>query len=504
MESQYDRRRFFETAGIGAAAMTAAGLWQSTIHGADPVGGFRVASGVRQLFLDDVGIERLVGLRRVVNKPTRHPQNPLLVPDTHWERGCQVYGTAYYDEQAGLFKLWYLTGPKNRGLKPLTLEGYERAPHTTMAAYAESKDGVHWKKPPLGILSYDGDAQNNLLGIGEYNCEGISVLHEPHDADSNRRWKAVYWDHGFDGWEVRNGGPFCKAGPEDGWHVSFSSDGIHWKKYEGNPVIAKYCDTNQNVVYDPAIRKYVGFSRFGFGRRLARSESEDFLHWSEPQLVLQCDEADGPATQIYGAGVDLYEGVYLAMIWIYREGGDGKIDTQLATSRDGISWIRVGDRATWLELGADDSWEGGMARSVERIITRGDQLYIYYCGVHGAHTGPKIKKVVRKHPVQIGLLNQRRDGFVSLDAGKQEGHVATRPFVLPSGTLHVNADASEGEVRVEILSGAGETVAKSQAITGDQKRAALRLKGEMPKPGSSVRLRFVAHNSKLFSYWFVE
>lgn len=146
--------------------MTAAGLWQSTIHGADPVGGFRVASGVRQLFLDDVGIERLVGLRCVVNKPTRHPQNPLLVPDTHWERGCQVYGTAYYDEQAGLFKLWYLTGPKDRGLKPLKLEGYERAPHTTMAAYAESKDGVHWKKPPLGILSYDGDAQNNLLGIG--------------------------------------------------------------------------------------------------------------------------------------------------------------------------------------------------------------------------------------------------------------------------------------------------------------------------------------------------
>lgn len=502
MESQYNRRRFIEITGIGTASSAAAGLWKPNTCVANPADRFQVTRGVRQLFLDDVGIEGLDGLRRVVNKPTRHPQNPLLVPDTHWERGCQVYGTAYYDEQAGLFKLWYLTGPKDRGLKPLKLEGYERAPHTTMAAYAESKDGVQWTKPKLGILPYDGDTQNNLLGVGKYNCEGISVLHEPRDPDPSRRWKAVYWDHGAGGWEVRNGGPYCMGGPEDGWHVSFSPDGIHWKKYAGNPVIAQYCDTNQNVLYDPRIKKYVGFSRFGFGRRLARSVSEDFVHWSEPTLVLQCDEADGPATQIYGAGVDLYEGVYLAMIWIYREGGDGKIDTQLATSRDGIRWTRIADRATWLELGADDSWEGGMARSVERIITRGDQLYIYYCGVHGAHTGPKFRKVVRKHPVQIGLLNQRRDGFVSLDAGEQAGHLTTRPFALPAGKLHINGDARKGEVRVEMLGDAGNTLARSEAITGNQMRAACRLSGKVPDPGSSVRLRLVARDSKLFSYWF--
>jgi hypothetical protein len=89
--------------------------------------------------------------------------------------------------------------------------------------------------------------------------------------------------------------------------------------------------------------KYVIFSRLGFGRKLARSESRDFMTWTEPQLVLECDEADGPDTQIYGPGVDIYEGLYLAMVWIYRQGGDGKIDTQLACSRDGIHWTCVGD-----------------------------------------------------------------------------------------------------------------------------------------------------------------
>ena len=46
-----------------------------------------------------------------------------------------------------------------------------------------------------------------------------------------------------------------------------------------------------------------------------------------------------------------------------------------------------------------------MARSTERIISRSDTLYIYYCGVHGPHTGPKRKKVGRKYGIAIGLLS---------------------------------------------------------------------------------------------------
>lgn len=504
LHDSINRREFLRSAHAGGLAIAARACLPSfglAAGGPEPETAFEVTPGVRQLFLDDVGIERLDRLERRVNPPRRHPSNPLLKPDTPWERGCQVYGTAYYDEHERLFKLWYLTGPKDRGLKPLKLGDRERAPHTTLAAYAVSKDGIEWTKPKLGIFPYDGDKQNNLLGIGRFNCEGISVLHEPHEPDPKRRWKAVYWDHGSGGWEVRGGGPYAKPGPADGWHVAFSADGIHWTPYGGNPVLQKYCDTNQNVVYDARIKKYVGFSRFGFGRRLARTESEDFVHWSEPKLVLECDRADGPATQIYGAGIDLYEGIYLGMIWIYREGGDGKIDTQLATSRDGIHWTRVGNRATWLALGDDESWEGGMVRSVERIIRRGDELYIYYCGVHGPHTGPKFRQVVRKHPVQIGLVTQRRDGFVSLDAGAEPGSVPTRLFQAPRGRLHLNADATGGEVQVFVIDAAGEVRSRSEPLQGDQLSAEIRL-SERVEAGSRIRLKFVARRAKLYSYWF--
>jgi len=457
---------------------------------------------VHQLFLLEDGIERVEGLRRAVHPPRRHPDNPLVRADTPWERGCQVYGTALYDEAAKRFRLWYLTGPRDRGLRPLVVDGRERPPHTTLVAYAESRDGVRWRKPLLGLFPYDGDARNNLLPIGRDNAEGISVLPDPHDPDPARRWKALFWEHGSGGWEVRDGRPFAKEGPTDGIWVAWSADGLRWSHHPGNPVIRRYSDTGQNLLWDPRLRRYVAFGRFGFGRRLARSESEDFLHWSEPRLVLGCDAADGPRTQIYGAGIDLYEGLYLAMIWIYREGGDGKIDTQLAASPDGIRWTRVGDRATWLSLGAEGSWEDGMVRSAGRIIRRGEELYVYYCGIDGPHGRPGHPPVQRRYPVQIGLLTLPRDRFASLQAGDSPGAVTTRVLPLPPGRLRLNADASGGEVRMAIEEPSGRLLGRSAPLSGDHLDAGPRFDGRLPAPGTAVRLRFELRRAALFSYWW--
>lgn len=469
---------------------------------------FTVRPGVRQLFLDDVGIARMTGVERVVHQPQRHPQNPLIVADTPWERGCQVYGTAMFDPDLNKFRLWYLTGPRDRGIKPIVVDGYERPPHSTMVAYAESNDGVHWVKPTLGLFPYDGDRRNNLLGVGQWNAEGISVLHDPRDSDPNRRYKALYWEHGSKGWKVVNGNkPFAIDGPNDGIYVAFSPDGIHWTRSEHNPVLDVYSDTNQVVLYDPTIEKFVAFGRFGFGRKVARSESSDFENWSQPQLVLECDERDGNGTQIYGTGIDLYEGLYLGMIWIYREGGDAKIDTQLAVSRDGISWTRVGNRATWLQLGDEDSWEGGMVRSVEKIIRRGDELYIYYCGVHGPHNTAKNRNIVRKHRVAIGLLKQRRDGFVSIRADSKPGELLTQPFVLPKGDLHLNADATGGRIEVTLCDEQGtplKNVGTSQPITADVLDGTVKWGKGVPDElrDRPVRLRFIMTDADLFSYWW--
>lgn len=494
---------------VQSIALGALLLQFASFASADDSSAWHVEQGKRELFLDDVGLDVLDGVSRKLHQPQRHPGNPLIRPDTAWEDRCQIYGTALYDEQDQKFKLWYLTTPRDRGLKPLVFPDHERPPHTTLAAYAESSDGVNWIKPKLGVFPYDGDSQNNLLDLGKYNCEGISVLHEPHDPDPEKRFKAVYWDHGSGDWEVREGKPFSHDGPQDGFCVAFSPDGVHWKAHAGNPVLKRYCDTNQNVVYDPRLKRYVAFSRFGMGRRLARSESADFLNWSEPQLVLECDAADGPGTQIYGAGVDLYEGLYLTMIWIYREGTDGTIDTQLAVSRDGLAWSRVANRQTWLSLGPVESWEGGMVRSVERIIKHGNQLYIYYCGVHGPHTGPNVKEVTRKHRTAIGLLHQRRDGFVSLHAGSDPGRVRTKPFVLPPGELRLNIDARGGRVVPKLFACAedgspAELIATGNPLEGDQLEAVVDWNSAEVRTfqGKRVCLELELSNADWFSYWW--
>lgn len=463
---------------------------------------------MRNLFIDDYMIAHIDGMRRVVNQPTKYSGNPVIKPDTPWEGYCSIYGTAMYDERENLFRIWYLTIPRDRGKQPLPHRGSLRAPHTTLAAYATSVDGIHWDKPNLDQFPYDNIAETNLLDIGRYNCEGISVLFDSLDPDPERRYKAFYWDHGSGGFQEREDGRMlCMPGPEDGTCVAFSPDGLRWTEYEGNPVISAYCDTNQTVIWDANIERYVAFSRFGFGRKVARSESVDFQNWSKPELVLDTDAADGKGTQFYGIAVDIYEGLYLGMLWVYREGIDGCIDTQLGCSRDGIHWERVGDRQTFLPLGEAGSWEDGMVRSAERIIVRNDQIFIYYCGVQGAHTGPKFPRVERQHLPAIGLATLRRDGFVSLDADSEPGFVLTKPFCLPSGDIHLNVDAQNGQVTLAICDTSGKPLPgleSSELITGDNLDAIVRWSNsENVLPvGKEVRLRIDATCAKLYSFWF--
>ena len=170
------------------------------------------------------------------------------------------------------------------------------------------------------------------------------------------------------------------------------------------PVIPLGSDTTQSLVWDPKIQKYVVFGRFGAGgRKTARAESPDAINFSEPERVFECDEVDEEGTQIYGMPINIYEGIYLGMIWVYREGVDGTIDTSLAMSRDGIHWQRVLDRQTFLTLGEPGSWEDGMVRISQNFITHNDQIYLYYGGVNGPHTGRKFKQVGTQAQVHARL-----------------------------------------------------------------------------------------------------
>ncbi len=461
----------------------------------------------RYLFLDLHHVTRIERLYRRMHQPERHPDNPVLRGENPWESVASLYGTVLYDPENSLFKMWYLTGPYVDGM--VEIRQRNALGNITLLGYATSTDGVHWEKPILNQVDFEGSTANNLIDVGRTNCEGMAVIYDEHETDPARRYKGFYWEHGgIDTFVQHEGRTIWGRGDGDGMWMSFSPDGVHWTNCETNPVIPLDSDTTQSLVWDSKIQKYVVFGRFGSGgRKTARAESPDAVHFSEPKRVFECDEVDEEGTQIYGMPINIYEGIYLGMIWVYRESVDGTIDTSLAMSRDGVHWQRVLDRQTFLSLGQTGSWEDGMVRISQNFVTHDDQIYFYYGGVNGPHTGRKFKQVERKHTSMLGLATLRRDGFVSLDADETEGYMLTKPLGVNGGELHLNVNASQGYVIVSVTDDTGTPLENytSQRIVGNQLDAEVKFNHSLEAlKGKEVRLRFQIRNASLYSYWFTE
>ena len=146
-------------------------------------------------------------------------------------------------------------------------------------------------------------------------------------------------------------------------------------------------------------------------------------------------------------------------------------------------------------------------------MVRGDELWFYYTGLKyratyewiGEYPGGEMRQLPGYEPDRgaICLAVLRRDGFVSLDAGDDTGTVETREFLLPSGELHVNADAHGGELAVEMLAGNGALLAAARIQGADAADARVEwVGGYGAAAGTGVSLRFSLRNAALYSYWF--
>ncbi len=468
----------------------------------------RVALGYRQLFLDDIMVARSSGLSRVLHQPKKYARNPVVRHHQRpWQKfRAQLYGTVLYVPEQQLFKMWYLAGARFPDEAAISLEGRPRIPNFQMLAYAESRDGLNWTLPDLGLVSFNGSRHNNLCRFSRENAEGVAVVHDPRDPDPRRRYKAFYWEH-----SVRSPHNIPVAVDISAMSVSFSSDGKTWTNHPGNPVIGQASDTGHQTLWDPFRRMFVAYGRFGAGgRRIARSESRDFINWSPSRLVFATDARDGPGTQFYGMGTTIYEGVYVGLPWMFRENGTNRIDVQLATSRDGIRWQRVADRRTWIPNGPRGSWDGGcLFTASQPLQVKDDTVFIFYSALSFDHEQPRPnrREVPEYGESSIGVATLRRDGFVSMHAADATGILETQAFRWPKGRrLHVNVAATTGQVKVTVLDLQGNPVKGFQAssvVSGDQTDVAVTWPGQDGRAPSTepIRLRFQIHNADFFSYW---
>jgi hypothetical protein len=457
------------------------------------------------------------GVRQVLNQPKKYKGNPIIEGDKPWENWCVGTfgrGSILYDEEEKIYKMWYAAYNEHPSARWIAI-----------ICYATSSDGVHWKKPELGVVEYEGGKKNNIVFTGERCALNPNVVKDPLDPDPSRKYKLLYLD-----WDRDHVGKGCGYG----LYAAFSPDGIHWTPYEKNPVLIGIEDTHQLMGWDPKIGKWVATIRPDGERVIpprrieGRSESEDFIHWTKPTHILVQDDMDPFNIEFYGMPMMQYEDVYLGMLWIFHndpELEDQTVDTQLTYSVDTLIWQRAGNRKVFLPLGPRGSWDNYMVYPVQPLIV-GDEIWIYYAGYNFRHHQYRNAGELqdgRRISACIGLAKLRLDGFVSLDAGDEGGYVVTRPFGVPppfyvkytvrvkdAKRLFINAEAKKGEVRIELL----DANAEDQVIPGFSREECDRFNGDSVRHtvtwnggqdlsslmGKSFKLKFYLRNAKLYSF----
>ena len=106
------------------------------------------------------------------------------------------------------------------------------------------------------------------------------------------------------------------------------------------------------------------------------------------------------------------------------------LDVQLAVSRDGVHFERVGDRAPFIPCGGVGQWNRfNNAIADNRPIEMSDELWFYYSGrtyrhnpYKGTDSGDEINPLGA-----IGVASIKRDRFVSLSASFDGGTIVTKP-----------------------------------------------------------------------------
>ncbi len=476
----------------------------------------------RQLFLDKADISEIDNLQTRMHRPNK--KGAVIRSDPHMAlRAQQNDGPAYrpqtrtapvWDAEAGLWKFWTI--------------GAKLDADTGRSSYHESRDGLHWYQPNVGQWEYQGSSDNNHVCIpidDTRTTEVLGVVYDASDPDPSQRFKAITFT----------------VAPDHSIFFAVSPDGIVWKRHHAPPILS---GDEPNFSFDAANHRFIATVkvRGPHGRSHALTTSEDFTHWSEPELVFHADDEDqelaraviarrlaNPALQqpiinhpeehgvdVYNFAISRYESRYIGFASMFHHVGrsyegrnhDGFHHVQLASSQDMRAWLRQGKREPFI----DSSPLGGGAYDTLQMlgpsspVIRDDELWFYYTGV-------KFRWPPQKWDLDhaaICLATLRRDGFVSLDATAEGGSVTTEPFHWQGERLFLNAVADEGAITVALLDadnrplpGFGPDDAIALRDDGVRQPVAWRARNRLPEPADGpIRLRINLTNARLYSYWF--
>lgn len=432
--------------GLLIRLLPALGMLAAFAHAADVID---IGSN-RQLFVDDHLIDQRRNVDLVLHQPT--PAEIVIARDKPWEGTAQGYVTVFRDGDT--YRMYYRCAPK-KSPWPAPKSGEPKRTDWTFTAFAESGDGIHWTKPELSIVDYPGSEKNNLVW----------------PTDANKPWRSSQYP-GTDMFPFKDPNPKAKederykALANLGEHelVALASpDGLHWKPIQIGPVISypppdPMMDPPSLAFWDPNIGRYVAYMRCWINYRLRgfrRSESDDFIHWSQPVIV---QYAGGEVEHLYTNMTTLYERapeyrlMFAKRFVPWRNANpaypSGLSEIVLLTSRDGVTFDRR-FMEPFLPPGPDpENWRPrGVMMGRGILETSPVEMSLYYMEHYQAESN-RIRRAVL-----------RTDGFVSVHAPWDGGEFVTRPFRFSGDEIEINYSTSvAGGLRVELLDESGHPI----------------------------------------------
>jgi hypothetical protein len=445
-----------------------------SVHSADPAKPVDLGSR-RELFVDPFLIDAMDGVALKLHEPRLAPA--MTEPANNLE-----YGTVIKD--GDLFRLYTREG---RGAK---FDGDS----SEVTRYCESRDGIHWTRPKLGLHEVDGSKENNVILHEKSVCHNFSPFLDTRPGVApGERFKALA------GTILRNPG---------GGLIAFASgDGIHWRKLHDSPVMTKGAFDSQNVSFwSETEKKYVAYVRtFTAGvstatewrldglRSVSRATSDDFIHWTEPVPL----NPNFNGEHIYTTITHPYfraPHIYIALPTRFHPQRGSSTDILFMTARGDRPYDRT-FREAFIRPGLDPARWGNRSN---------------YAALNVVQTGPEEMSI---YTTPFRRFTLRLDGFASAHGGADPGELLTKPFTFAGDELSLNYSTSAGgSVRLEILDEhrkpmPGFALEDHDPLVGDtidQAATWKKSRNLAPLAGTIIRLRLILQEADVFAFQFRE
>ena len=482
----------------------------------------------RELFVDDALIDRMAGGAALrLHHP--EPREIALIHDAPWEGSGSGYHSVFQDGPLYrmYYKAWHLEvsqGKVNTGAHPL------------FCAYAESDDGIHWRKPELGLHEFKGSKANNIVMVsGAQDGVNADAGHPAVFKDGNpaaapdARYKAL-----------------LRSNKPKGLLAFKSPDGIHWSPMSTTPVITAGAFDSQNLAFwDGARGEYRAYWRTftegvteednwkpGGYRAIRTAASKDFLHW-ENQADLSY--ADSPMEHLYTNQVKPYHRAPHLLIgfptrYVEREWSEsmralperqhremrssatqryGAAVTEglLMASRDGVKFKRWNEAFLRPGIQREGTWNYGhqyiawhLVETKSPLEGAPHELSLYASESYWTGNSSAVRRYVL-----------RLDGFVSVNAPMKGGELVTKPLTFTGKSLSLNfATSAAGSVQVELQDPSGKallgfSLEDCPPVFGDEIERPVTWKGGSDVSslaGKPVRLRFVLKDADVYAFQF--